>query len=97
MSNKNVTELKEMQEQLDDPDAPVIVVAPAGTFDVWETITVPPRKVLHGYQTTLIGHVTPVILVQYPCEERPVEGFTINIMDDVPNRAVSSFEIIKAT
>jgi hypothetical protein len=85
---ENCVIMKLVQEQLNRPDLEEVKIIP-GTYEVYQTITVPPMKRLVGfrgedgkYLVILNGHVIPVLDFQSPVHPKPLEDLSINIPAD---------------
>jgi|PlaIllAssembly_1097288.scaffolds.fasta_scaffold123619_3 hypothetical protein len=73
---ENCEIIKKVQDQLNDPAIEEVVVPP-GTYELYETITVPPKKRVVGYGATLNMHTAPALDFKNPLHPHPCDGFTI--------------------
>jgi hypothetical protein len=80
---ENCAVLKLVQEQLNGPDMEEVKIHP-GTYEVYETIIVPPMKRLVGFLddkgkhlVILNGHVMPVLDFKSPLHSCPAENLSI--------------------
>ena len=78
-AKKNCETISRVQEQL---DAPAQYTIPPGTYDVYETIRIPPGKrlVCTLGEVTLRGHCAPVLWVESPSCDNPVDGVIVEVV-----------------